>query len=193
MSPKKLAMIVVPIVLFILAFVFLPKYFENRIVENFDPTKVEELKSRNLDQYNELIENFNKAKDLIRKSPGDVGAPGAWTTIGIIADTFGDERLAETAYKKVIELEPKVFLARSNLAVLYVRQEKYRDAEALYLEILKNNKRDIQTYENLARLYASGKVGSVAAAKAILEQGIRETGDETLKQLLEKLNQSEAL
>lgn len=193
MTPKKFILLIVPIIFIIAAFAFLPKILENRILENFDPAKVDELKSRNMDQYNELIANFNKAKDLIRNDPSDVGAPGAWTNIGITAETLGDDKLAEKAYLKVIELEPNVFLARANLAALYLRQGKYSDAEARYKEILKNNKRDIQTYENLAKLYASEKVGSKEDAKRILEQGIRETGDETLKQLLERLNRGEAI
>src|SRR3989338_6994100 len=188
MNPKKLLYIIIPVILVIAFLLVYPSIFDNRINENFDQAKVDEVRLRNEALYQELITNFDKAKQLIQKDPNDVGAAGAWTTIALTADQFGDYELAEKAYKKVIELEPTTFLSRTNLAALYLKQEKYHDAELQYLDILKNNPRDIQTYESLALLYASEKVGSKEDAKFILNQGIKETDDATLKQLLEKLN-----
>src|SRR3989344_3650838 len=189
MSIKKLLYVIIPIVIVILGFIFIPPYFENRINPKFDQGKMDEVKMRNEALYQEMIANFDKSEEAIRKNPSD---SGAWLNIGVISDTFGDEELAEKAYKKVIELEPTSFFARSNLAALYLRQGRYAETESEYKTILANNKADIQTNESLARLYASEKIGTKADAKRVLEEAIALTDDATLKELLAKLERGEA-
>lgn len=187
---KKLLYILVPILIVIAALAILPPLLENRLNPRFDQAKMDEVKNRNAALYQEMIDNFEKYETEIKENPENAAA---WSNMAVIADTFGDDALAERGYKKAIELEPTTFFARNNLAALYLRQNKYAEAEALYLEILRNNPADIQTNESLARLYASEKIKTKEDAKRVLEEAIKQTNDPYLKELLAKLERGEHL
>jgi len=190
MNTRKLILIVIVLLVVGFGVVYLTKNYETSIRPNFSQAKMDEVKNRNEALFNELMTNFDKYKEQIKENPENIGA---WTELGVIADTFGDDALAEHAYSKVIELDPSVFLVRHNLAVLYIRQNKFAEAEAQYKAILNNNPADIQTHESLARLYASGKIGSIEDAKRILDAGIKQTNDPGLTDLRARLERGETL
>ncbi len=59
-------------------------------------------------------------------------APGwstLWNDLGNAQDVRGDWQSAEKALKRAIELDPEDALARSNLAIVYLQQDRVRDAK----------------------------------------------------------------
>jgi len=113
----------------------------------------------NKNDYNNAILQL---KTIIEQSPKE---EKAYNILGIIYWTLGQYKLAETAFKKALEIKSDYKMAQLNLAHLYV-EEAIKQYKKLYLLnpqdeeikeeykcILKVNKRDANAHFLLGRLY----------------------------------------
>ncbi|MCD6256209.1 MAG: tetratricopeptide repeat protein [Deltaproteobacteria bacterium] len=116
----------------------------------------------NKNDYNNAILQL---KTIIEQSPKE---EKAYNILGIIYWTLGQYKLAETAFKKALEIKSDYKMAQLNLAHLYV-EEAIKQYKKLYLLnpqdeeikeeykcILKVNKRDANAHFLLGRLYPKG-------------------------------------
>lgn len=69
--------------------------------------------------------------DLERAASSAPGSATIWNAIGNVQSERGAQREAEAAYKRALELEPNDPVAYTNLAILYLDQDRVQEAKAL--------------------------------------------------------------
>jgi tetratricopeptide (TPR) repeat protein len=90
-------------------------------------------KRLNESRYDEAVQDFN---DAIARYPGD---PDFYTNLGIALRKLGKYGDAEQAYKKAIKLNPKDWVPWSDLANVYLKQDKLKETVATFEEVLKHD------------------------------------------------------
>ena len=83
--------------------------------------------------YDEAVQDF---KDAIARYPSD---PDFYTNLGIALRKLGKYADAEQAYKKAIKLNPKDWVPWSDLANVYLKQDKLKETVATFEEVLKRD------------------------------------------------------
>lgn len=190
MSKTKLLSIVAGILIVVAPLIYLPTYLAGQIRPRFDPTKVEELKRDHPDQYKEFSGKFDEAVKKVKRDPKNYDA---WFDIATISDAFGDYDLAVKAYKKAIDIKPASLIPWINITAIYRNHGQYKLAKEAYLKLIEVLPNDSQGYRNLADMYSQGQEGTLEDAKKILAEGIKETNDSGLKDLLVKLENGEKI
>jgi hypothetical protein len=84
-------------------------------------------------RYDEAVQDFN---DAIARYPSD---PDFYTNLGIALRKLGRYADAEQAYKKAIKLNPKDWVPWSDLANVYLKQDKLKETVATFEEVLKHD------------------------------------------------------
>ena len=92
-----------------------------------------------------------------------------WNNLGYSVYLFGDYPRATTYISRALELDPGHEAARLNLALVYVREEKYEQALATFFQT-----EDVATaYTNVG--FLAYKVGAYQKAEDLLEEAIRQS------------------
>ncbi|KQV44491.1 MULTISPECIES: FecR domain-containing protein [unclassified Rhizobium] len=68
-------------------------------------------------------------EDLLRAAKAAPGDSGVWNTLGLAYSDRDDNRKAEEAYKRAIELDPLDPLPHANLAILYLDEMRMEEAK----------------------------------------------------------------
>lgn len=84
-------------------------------------------------------DNVNAQKNFIRTIKLSPDNKNAQIKLALTHELSGEEEMAALVYNTIIEKNPTYIPALSNLASLYIEQEKYMEAIALFKEILKIN------------------------------------------------------
>lgn len=145
-----------------------------------------ELKAKDPAKYTIAMQRFDKAKELLNK---DDKNQDALIRLGSAYEELGDDQSAIAEYKKAIEIDKNVIMPWTNLAAIYKRLGKYEDAKDAYIQAIEIFPKDTQSYTNLADLYMNYNGGEIDKVLAILEQGIKETGDKALEGLRDILKE----
>jgi GT2 family glycosyltransferase/tetratricopeptide (TPR) repeat protein len=99
--------------------------------------------------------NSRCAKDAfehaVRQYSGDSDAWQSWCRFLF---EHGDKDQAESALKRLVELEPTDAAAYHNLGTVYLQTKRYPEAIEAYRESLKHRPRAAQTYHHLGHAYA---------------------------------------
>jgi tetratricopeptide (TPR) repeat protein len=98
-----------------------------------------------------------EAKLLFEKSLQlDPNNAAAWNNLGFLFDKqFNQINKAFDCYKKAIEIEPSLIVARINLATVYSRKEKNKKAKEEYEKILRIAPHEPKAHNNIANIYRS--------------------------------------
>lgn len=139
--------------------------------------------------------------DLERAAAAAPGSATVWNAIGNVQSERGAEREAEAAFKRAIELEPKDPVAYANLAILYLNQDRVKEAKALIdkamtvdpsfdIGLVARGRYHLQTGEldQAMQDLLAGSTANPAYAQALLllaggyfEKGEREPGEQALE------------
>ena len=84
-------------------------------------------------------DNLNAQKNFIRTIKLSPENKNAQIKLALTHELSGEEDMAVLVYNTIIEKNPTYIPALSNLASLYIEQEKYLEAISLFKEILKIN------------------------------------------------------
>lgn len=186
---KTLTTIIVILVTAVLLFlaVAIPTYFENRKLHKINNERIqavaEEMKKNNEELYNNLVKSVEDNKKIIESEPNK---QDAWLSLGGAYQSLGDHIQAKTAYNRAIEISDQTQVGWNNLADIYIKEEDYESAKETYLKWIAATKED-SAYLKLAEMYAAGHEGTVQDAGVTLENGIRETRSQSLKDALQRL------
>ena len=145
----------------------------------------EQIKKANPEIYRQLIKTADEARLKTEKDSKDFQS---WMDLGVSSQNLGNKAEAEKAYKQAIRINRNSFVAWNNLASLYRDQADYPAARDSYLEIIKFAPSETSAYLNLAELYVAGKGGTIADARAVLEQGLKVNPSPALKSALDQLS-----
>lgn len=143
-----------------------------------------DLKATDPKKYEMVMERYKQAKKMLDKNSKD--AEGL-TRLGVVYEEFGDDDAAIAKYQEVIALDKINIMAWTNLAAMYKKMGKYEDAKNAYMQAIEIFPKDTQSYTNLADLYMNYNGGEIDKVLAILEQGIKETGDAALNNVRDEL------
>ena len=118
----------------------------------------------------DLEQKFTEARDhyleALKIRPD---LPMLWNNLGYSVYLLGDYPRATTYISKALEFDPGHEAARLNLALVYVRQEKYEQALATFFQT-----EDVATaYTNVG--FLAYKVGAYEKAEDLLEEAIRQS------------------
>jgi tetratricopeptide (TPR) repeat protein len=84
----------------------------------------------------------------------DSNNSATWNNYGFLLDQqFNQINKALDCYKKAIEIDPKLIIARINLATVYSRKNKTNKAKEEYLRILEINPYEPKAHNNIANIY----------------------------------------
>lgn len=99
--------------------------------------------------------NKDEAKVLYQESLKlDSNNSATWNNYGFLLDRqFNQHNKALECYKKAIEIEPNLIVARINLATVYSRKNKTNKAKQEYLRILEINPCEPKAHNNIANIY----------------------------------------
>ncbi len=116
----------------------------------------------------DLQEDFDGARlhytDALKLRPD---LPILWNNLGYSVYLMGDLELASSYLGRALQLDPAHDAARQNLALIYVRQDRYDDALATFFET-----KDVATaYTSVG--YLAYRVGDYSKATELLEEAIR--------------------
>jgi Flp pilus assembly protein TadD len=95
-----------------------------------------------------------EAQDLLKQAlTRDPQHAVAYNDLGVVAYQLGDLSGAQTAYEQAVRLQPANQNFRKNLADLYfVAAGRPDDAIQIYLELFRQNPRDIEILSSLGRI-----------------------------------------
>ncbi len=123
-------------------------------------------KRLNESRYDEAVQDFNEA---ISRYPDD---PDFYTNLGVALRKLGKYAEAEQAYKKAIQLNPRDWTPWSDLANVYLKQDKLKETVATFGEVLKHDppaseqeaiKKDIADIKKIMSM--QGKATTATGAK----------------------------
>jgi tetratricopeptide (TPR) repeat protein len=97
--------------------------------------------------HDDIDEMLRYAKDRLKIDPQDTGALSVLSYYQYLAEDFPD---ALTTYDKIIDLEPESSAGYNNKALVYKRQGRYEEEEALYRVALALEPEDTTALNNLA-------------------------------------------
>jgi Flp pilus assembly protein TadD len=91
-------------------------------------------------------------KDTVAKSPRRTGA---WNNLGVAYAEAGQTAMAEATFRKSLEIEPTDYAALNNLAVILLREQRWRDCHAVLEDLFAAHpaalaNRELIYYEGLA-------------------------------------------
>jgi Flp pilus assembly protein TadD len=116
----------------------------------------------------DLEEDFDAARDhytdALKLRP-DLAI--VWNNLGYSVYLLGDLQLASDYLKRALELDPAHEAARLNLALVYVREDRYEEALAAFFE----TKEVGEAYTKVG--YLAYKIGDYDKATDYLEEAIR--------------------
>ena len=116
------------------------------------------LEALRMARYTEALGALQEAAKLLPKDPA------VQTNLGLAFANKGELNQAEKAWRRAIELDPKWTDARLNLGALEIRQQRWKEAEA----VLKEASKDLtylnqhQVFYNLALIYTEWKMPVLA-------------------------------
>lgn len=139
--------------------------------------------------------------DLERAAATAPGSASVWNMIGNVQSERGAEREAEAAYKRALDLEPNDPVAYANLAILYLDQDRVKEAKALIdramavdpsfdIGLVARGRYHLQSGEldQAVQDLLAGSTANPAYAQALLllaggyfERGEREPGEQALE------------
>ena len=110
-------------------------------------------------QTKENLGKKEEAKLLYKESLKIEGNNSAtWNNLGFLLDKqFNQINKAFDCYKKAIEIEPNLIVARINLATVYSRKNKFKKAKDEYQKILEIAPHESKAHNNLANIYRNYK------------------------------------
>jgi tetratricopeptide (TPR) repeat protein len=146
-----------------------------------------DVKGANPELYNNLVKSIEDSKNAVASDPNN---NNAWIDMGVAQQALGDYVEAKKSYEEAVKINPITSVAWNNLATIHLEEQEYSKAENAYKNLLKNIPGEIETYIKLAELYSSGKIGAVHDGVRILEEGIKVTGSQGLKDALQRLQLS---
>lgn len=94
-----------------------------------DPDDPNALEARAIYRFNIDNDKEGALGDLERALKTSPGSPTLWNSIGIVQGDRGDNRAAEKAFKKAIELDPADPLPHANLAIQYLGESRLAEAK----------------------------------------------------------------
>ncbi len=100
-----------------------------------------------------------EARNLYQKSiKMDSNNSAVWNDYGFLLDNhFNKLDKAAECYKKAIELNSNLSVARINLAIIYKKKNKLNKSKKQYLKILKIDPTDPKAHNNIANIYRNEK------------------------------------
>jgi Flp pilus assembly protein TadD len=118
----------------------------------------------------DLEQDFDKASDYYRAAI-ELRPELAllWNNLGYSTYLLGDYSLATTYISRALEFDPDHQAARINLALVYVRENKYEQA----LETFFQTEDNATAYTNIG--YLAYKIGDYEKAEGLLEEAIRQS------------------
>ena len=99
-----------------------------------------------------------------------------------------DYEQAKIAFEKAIEIDPMNTEAYQGLADAYVNMEQYEEAATAYEALIEIDPMNAEAYLGAARAYE--KLGDYERAMAVLQQGYKQTRDESIETLLQEYKQN---
>ena len=87
------------------------------------------------------------------------------------AERGGKHQEAIDHYEKALAIAPAMYIARNNLASLYVEQQRFDEAEAQLKKVIAENRADANAYFNLANVYLL--TNRLREATDSLEEGLK--------------------
>lgn len=185
--------IVIGVFIFILIIGLIGVWFFNspemklaRKNQEYKEFRQKDLKDKNPAMYESLVKSIKDGEELVKNEPNKFDN---WYELAVNYQNIGDLAKAEEAYKQALNLNKLSNFVWNNLAQLYIRQERYELAKDAYKDWMQNSPDETDPYIGLAQLYANGFIeGGADAARAQLQEGIRRTNAQVLKDVLDKLN-----
>ncbi len=98
-----------------------------------------------LDNYNEALEHFNKAIELLPNYSD------AMNNKGVVYFRRGYVGLAKELWQKVVKIDPEYAVARYNLGLIYYNEKKYESAKQYFTAAIAINKRFVDALALLGR------------------------------------------
>ena len=144
------------------------------------------LKKENPVKYEEVITKLHQVKDQLKKDENNIDL---LVKEGSYYEALGADDKAIDVYLQALKIESHVSMAYVNLGSIYAKQKKYDKAVDIYKKAIEIYPNDSQYYNNLSDLYANGQGGTKQDAILLLEKGVKNTNDTSLKAKLEKLKQ----
>jgi tetratricopeptide (TPR) repeat protein len=115
-------------------------------------------------------EKIKSSIDLIKQ---DYNYDMPWLDLGSYRKLVGDYSGAISAWKFLMKIRPKDFIAPHNLGELYgFVLADYPQSEKYFLKSIENNKNNIQAYFSLAEIYAVPSFGKTDQIEKILLRGL---------------------
>lgn len=108
-----------------------------------------------LNQWSDSARHLRVAAESM---PQDVDT---WTSLGLAMREMGEYDEAETAFRRVIELDANNNGARGELAALLQRRGLWSESKALLTEAVDANPRNVEAVNNLAWLLATAPMGEL--------------------------------
>ena len=96
------------------------------------------------------IELIQKCAEIIEISPN---ISNVWGFLGLAQYKAGFPTLAETAYRRAVELDPTSSAALSNLGSHLKKIRKFSEAEATHLKAIEIEAKNPKIFNNIATLY----------------------------------------
>jgi len=108
------------------------------------------------------IELIQKCAEIIEISPN---ISNVWGFLGLAQYKAGFPTLAETAYRRAVELDPTSSAALSNLGSHLKKIRKFSEAEATHLKAIEIEAKNPKLFNNIATLYEEqGRFGEARKA-----------------------------
>ncbi len=134
----------------------------------------------------EAIEHFEHA---IRLRPADASLRVAFAVA--LEDILLDDRRAIEQLDAAVQLDPQMIVARSRLALMFIRQKRFNEAQMQFTELVRLEPSSAEHHYNLANLLqADGQVA--AAISELREAAARKPFFPEVDRLLQKIVKSRA-
>lgn len=154
-SVNKLAMRLVAIAMFSLLASCATTPSQDGKVADYSTVSVSGSVNRDFEQSLEYLqqENYSAAIELLQQViERENRLPAPYINLGIAHYKSGDEKHAEEAFLRALEIDPQHPVATNELAVLYRKQGRFEEAKKLYTNALAKNPEYLPLIKNLGIL-----------------------------------------
>ncbi len=127
-----------------------------------------------LKEYDDKVE---AVLGIARKQRAGEAHPTLWMLLGLVYERTDREDQALAAYEKATQLKPDYLAALTNRGGIYLKRKRYRDAIAVFEQVVGVHDKSPRAHTNLGSAYR-GRSADVAAQKVQREQLLRKAENE---------------